>query len=69
MLGALVSLALAGLRDLLFAFMAARCEGGRKAFLVMRKAQGSKGWSCEGEGMMRSQMMAWEGGEEGVREG
>lgn len=44
-------------------------RGGGMEYLARRKSMGLRGLSWAGEGMIRSQIMACEGGEEGAREG
>lgn len=44
-------------------------KGGGTEYLVSRNSIGLRGLSWAGEGMIRSQITAWEGGEEGAREG
>lgn len=45
------------------------CRDGGTEYLVRRNSMGLRGLSWAGEGMIRSQIMACEGGEEGERGG
>jgi len=44
-------------------------RGGGTEYFVRRKSMGLRGLSWAGEGIIKSQIMAWEGGEVGEREG
>lgn len=44
-------------------------SGGGTEYLVKRKSMGLRGLGCDSEGIIKSQIMACEGGDEGVREG